>query len=126
MATKDLNILGKKVSTSASKKDIAVVSGFNSYVQKVENICKLQENEIPSDMSIGVDYYNFIFNPVANKYLTQSGISRSIQAAIPEFTSVNTNIIYYTDNKITMDVEFTLSIKSQTQNSKCTIEVPLT
>jgi hypothetical protein len=126
MATKDLNILGQKVSTPANKKDIAVVSGFNSYVQKVENICKLQENEIPSDMAIGVDYYNFIFNPVANKYLTQSGISRSIKAAIPEFTSVDADIIYYSDNTITMDVEFTLSIQSKTQNSKCRIEVPLT
>jgi hypothetical protein len=126
MATKDLNILGQKVSTPANKKDIAVVSGFNSYVQKVENICKLQENEIPSDMGIGVDYYNFIFNPVANKYLTQSGISRSIKAAIPEFTSVNADIIYYSDNTITMDVEFTLSIQSKIQNSKCRIEVPLT
>jgi hypothetical protein len=126
MATKDLNILGQKVSTPANKKDIAVVSGFNSYVQKVENICKLQENEIPSDMGIGVDYYNFIFNPVANKYLTQSGISRSIKAAIPEFTSVDADIIYYSDNTITMDVEFTLSIQSKIQNSKCRIEVPLT
>jgi hypothetical protein len=126
MDKKDLNILGKKISTTASKKDLAVVTGFNSYVQKIENVCKIQKNEIPSEMSLGVDYFIFIFNPRANRYLMQIDIEKSISAAIPELDEVNAEIVYYDTEKITFDVSFVLNKQLKKQNSKCRIEVELT
>ncbi len=125
MKTKDLNILCKKIETSANKKDIAVVSGYNSYVQKIENVCRVQENEIPSFMSLGVNYYDYIFNPVGEKTYIQMILSKSIKAAIPELVSTSTNIVFYDQEKLTIEVSFTTNSNSKNQKSLCRIEVKI-
>ena len=64
MGTKDLNILGTKVITANNKKDISLVNGYNSYVQKIENICRTQKGEIPSAVNLEA------LTVYATKYIT--------------------------------------------------------
>lgn len=125
MATKDLNILGLKVTTANNKKDIAMVSNYNSYVQKIEHICKLQKGEIPSDMNLGSDYYSFIFNPGANKPLLQNNLQNYIKVGIREISEVLVTIGYYDETKILLNVTFTIGNGVNQQKSACKIEVPL-
>jgi hypothetical protein len=125
MATRDLNILGLKINTSNNKKDISFVNGYNSYVQKIENVCRLQKNEIPSSMNMGVDYYVFLFNPVSNKNTMEQSIANSIINSISELEDVTVEIIYYTESTITMNVTFTVSKLIQKNPTTCKIEVTL-
>jgi hypothetical protein len=125
MATRDLNILGLKINTSNNKKDISFVSDYNSYVQKIENVCRLQKNEIPSAMNMGVDYYVFLFNPVSNKNTMEQSIANSIINSISELEDVSVDITYYTESLITMNVTFTVSKLIQKNPTTCKIEVTL-
>jgi phage baseplate assembly protein W len=125
MATKDLNILGTKVITANNKKDISLVSGYNSYVQKIENICRTQKGEIPSATNVGTNYYVFIFNPVGNKNTLESLIASNIKNSIIDLTKVSVKIKYYTDTFIKMDVSFLIKNKLQSQEIKSQIEVDL-
>lgn len=125
MATRDLNILGLKITSTNNKKDISFVNGYNSYVQKIENVCRLQKNEIPSAMNMGVDYYVFLFNPVSNKNTMEQSIANSIVNAISDIQDVDVDIIYYTENTITMNVTFVPSKLIQKNPTTCKIEVSL-
>lgn len=125
MATKDLNILGSKVSTTSSKKDIAVVTNYNSYVQKIENICRLQKGEVPSAMNLGSDYYAFIFNPKTNQRLLETNLANYIKAAVYELDNIDVTVAYYDDEKIILNITFSLSNGINQQNAACTIEVSL-
>jgi hypothetical protein len=126
MATyRDFNILGYKVSTVASKKDIGVVSGYNSIVQKIENVCKTQKGELPSSPYLGSNYYNLIFDPVSNKSFTETDLENYIEDAIKEINNVKTFISYIDDTKIIVDIAFEKSEYLKQQKMKCTIEVPL-
>ena len=62
MALKDFSILLEKIYTDSSKKDLAVVSGFNAYSQYIEAVCKTQKGELVSNMNLGSDYFKYIFN----------------------------------------------------------------
>jgi hypothetical protein len=62
MNKKDFSILLDKVHTTTGTRDVSMVTGFNAYAQYIENICKTQKGEIISDMSLGSDFYNYIFN----------------------------------------------------------------
>lgn len=125
MATKDFNILGRKVSSTNNKKDISFVTGYNSYVQKIENVCRLQKNEIPSSVYMGVDYYVFLFNPVSNKNIMEQAIENSIVNAIYDIQNVNVEITDYTDSTVTMKVTFTPSKLINKNPTTCQIEVSL-
>lgn len=125
MATKDFNILGTKVSSTNNKKDISFVTGYNSYVQKIENVCRLQKNEIPSSVYMGVDYYVFLFNPVSNKNIMEQAIENSIVNAIYDIQNVNVEITNYTDSTVTMKVTFTPSKLINKNPTTCQIEVSL-
>lgn len=125
MATKDFNILGLKVTTSNNKKDVGMVSNYNSYVQKIEHICKLQKGEIPSDMNLGSEYYSFIFNPGANKPLLQKNIENYIKVGIREISDVNVIVGYYDQSKLLLNVTFKIGNGINEQSSACKIEVPL-
>jgi hypothetical protein len=125
MATKDFNILGTKVSSTNNKKDISFVTGYNSYVQKIENVCRLQKNEIPSSVYMGVDYYVFLFNPVSNKNIMEQAIENSIVNAIYDIQNVNVEITDYTDSTVTMKVTFTPSKLINKNPTTCQIEVSL-
>jgi len=123
MPTLDFNILGNKVSTTTATKDLAVVSEYNSYVQKIENICKLQKGEIPSAMNLGSDYYSFIFNPSSNKKLLETNLENYIKSGIKEITNVKVTVAYSNETKVILNVLFSLLDNTDQQAAACTIEV---
>lgn len=125
MYNKDFNILGLKIDSSNNKKDISFVTDINSYVQKIENICRLQKGEIPSSSNLGIDYYSFIFDPVSYKVTTENDISIAIQAGIAEVSKVKTKIVYYDDQKIILNVTFTAGNKFEKTTTTCKIEVDI-
>jgi hypothetical protein len=125
MPTKDLNILGLKVTTSTNQKSLSIVTGYNSYVQKIEHICKTQKGELPSDMNLGSDYFNFLFDPAGNKNFLQTNLENYIQAAVYEIRNIKVLVSSFTQSKIYLIVNFSLSDSIQDQTSSCTVEVDI-
>lgn len=125
MYNKDFNILGLVVDTSNNKKDISFVSDINSYVQKIENICRMQRGEIPSSSELGIDYYSFIFDPISYKTTTENNISIAIQAGIKDVRKVKTKITYYDSELIVLEVTFTAGNKFEKTTTTCKIEVDI-
>lgn len=125
MATKDFNILALKVNSNNSKKDISFVRDYNSYVQKIENVCRLQKNEIPSSTYMGVDYYDFLFNPVSNKNIMEQLIENNLINAIYDIRDVTVEIVNFTESTITLKVTFTPSKLINNNPTTCQIEVSL-
>lgn len=125
MYSKDFNILGLKINTINNKKDISFVSDINSYVQKIENICRLQKGEIPSVSYLGTNYYSFIFDPHSNKNSLEKEIANSIKSAIKDISKVKVKIVYYDDIKITLNVTFSLRYQQINNETTCKIEVEL-
>lgn len=122
---RDFNILGSKVNTAADIKDISLVSGFNSYIQKIEHICKTQKGELPSDVSLGSNYYAFIFDPVGNKDVIELNLEAYISSAIPTINNVNVSVIYSDTEKIVLNVGFSVNNYLKNQTASCTVEVTL-
>lgn len=125
MGTKDFNILAKKVNSNNNKKDISFVTDYNSYVQKIENVCRLQKNEIPSSVYMGVDYYDFLFNPVSNKNIMEQIIENNIVSAIYDIRNVTVEIVNYTESSLILKVIFTPSKLINQNPTTCQIEVSL-
>jgi len=125
MATKDLNILGLKVTTPTNQKSLSIVTGYNSYVQKIEHICKTQKGELPSDMNLGSNYFNFIFDPAGNKNFLQTNLENYIQAAVYEIRNVKVLVSSFTESKIYLIVNFSLADSVKEQTSSCTVEVDI-
>lgn len=125
MYSKDFNILGLKVDTSNNKKDITFVTDINSYVQKIENICRLQKGEIPSSSGLGTSYYAFIFDPYSNKNTLESEIANSILAGIKDILSAKVKVVYYDDTKVILNVTFSLGYQFNNSKTTCKIEVEL-
>jgi hypothetical protein len=122
---KDFNILGLKIDTSATKKDIAIVTGYNQYVQKIENVCKTQQGELPSSPYFGSNYFEFIFDPVSNKPFTEVNLEGFITNGVKGLGAVNVFITYFDEQKAILNINFTTSNYLKTQKMQCTIEVPL-
>jgi hypothetical protein len=125
MPTKDLNILGLKVTTPTNQKSLSIVTGYNSYVQKIEHICKTQKGELPSDMNLGSDYFNFLFDPAGNKNFLQTNLENYIQAAVYEIRNVKVLVSSFTQTKIYLIVNFSLADSIKEQVSSCTVEVDI-
>jgi hypothetical protein len=125
MPTKDLNILGLKVTTPTNQKSLSIVTGYNSYVQKIEHICKTQKGELPSDMNLGSDYFNFLFDPAGNKNFLQTNLENYIQAAVYEIRNVKVLVSSFTQTKIYLIVNFSLADSIKEQISSCTVEVDI-
>lgn len=126
MYSKDFNILGLKIDTSNNKKDISFVSDINSYVQKIENICRLQKGEIVSSMGLGTNYYAFIFDPYSNRNTLENEIGNSIVAGIKDISNASVKVVSYDDTKITLNVTFSLNYQNTKNKTTCKIEVELT
>jgi hypothetical protein len=118
MDKKDFNILGLKINTGSSKKDIAYVTGYNSYVQKIEHICKTQKGEIPYSRSLGIEYYDLKFNSVVGKNVMQLKIQNNIKNFVKEFDSVVAKTQYTTNDFLILDVYFELKKQLNTQKLK--------
>lgn len=125
MNSKDFNILGLKIDSSNQKKDISFVTDINSYVQKIENICRLEKGEIPSSIDLGVDYYAFIFDPISNKSTVEDNVAVAVRSGIKEIKQAKASVVYYDDSKIIFDVTFSLNYRIPDKTTTCRIEVDI-
>jgi hypothetical protein len=122
---RDLNILGYKIDSNTSKKDISLVTGFNSYIQKIEHICKTQKGELPSDTSLGSNYYAFVFDPVGNKNVLELNLQAYLKSAIYDLTRVKVTVVYSDESKVLLNVKFGLRNFTESQDAQCLVEVQL-
>lgn len=124
MAIRDFSILLNQIETAQNKKDIAVVSGYNAVVQYIEHIMKTQKGELVSDMSLGSDYFSYIFGSADGGGL-ELNIASYIQAAIPQITDVKVFLISQSDSILSFQIQFSIldGLKVQ-KNASCFIEVP--
>ena len=122
---RDFNILGYKINTTNSKKDLSLVTGFNSYIQKIEHICKTQKGELPSDSSLGSDYYAFLFDPVGNKNVLEINLEAYLKASIYDLTRVKVTVVYSDETKVLLNIKFGLRNFTKSQDAQCLVEVPL-
>lgn len=124
MAIRDFSILLNQIETAQNKKDIAVVSGYNAVVQYIEHIMKTQKGELVSDMSLGSDYFSYIFGSADGGGL-ELNIASYIQAAIPQITDVKVFLVSQSDSILSFQIQFSIldGLKVQ-KNASCFIEVP--
>jgi len=124
MQNTDFSILLEKIPTTNSTTDIAMVSGYNSIVQKISHLFNTNKGELTSDKNFGSDYYVYIFDPVSNKSLLENTLSHYIQASIQGVTDVSVELFSYTQNLLQFQVKFGYfdGIKLQS-NIYCNIEV---
>ena len=125
MDKKDFNILGLKINALSEKKDISLVTGYNSYVQKVESILKTQKGEIPYYQNFGVDYYDYVFDNSISKILFESKAKNIISYFIKEAQEVLVRTTYYDNTVVKLSVDLTFNKQLKNQKIKCFIEVPL-
>jgi len=121
----DFSILLEPVQTTATKKDISLVSGYNAYVQYIEHILKTQKNELVSNMNLGSEYYSFIFGN-ADIGVLQFELASYIQAAIPKLSNIQVRLIQQTNEELIFQVLFSFydGIRMQ-KNLSCNIEVQI-
>lgn len=123
MATKDFSIFLQPINTTSTKKDIGQVSGFNAISQYIEHVMKTQKGELVANISLGSDYFNYVFgtDDIGGLELT---LAAYIQAAIPKITDVVVKTMYVDETKYDFQVIFSIydGIKVQ-QNASCFIEV---
>jgi hypothetical protein len=125
MYNKDFNILGLKIDSLNNKKDISFVTDINSYVQKIENICRTQKNEIPSQINLGVNYYDFIFNPISGRGVLEQSLEAALNLGIKSLKKTKVKVVSYTDTNIYLDVTFSVRYNNTENSTTCRIEVEL-
>lgn len=123
MAIKDFSVLLEPVQTAYNKKDISLVTGYNAISQYIESIMKTQKGELISNMSLGTDYFTYIFGS-NNTGVMEFNLASYLEAAIPQIRNVKVKLTYYTVSKMEFEVTFSLydGIKNQ-NNLSCFIEV---
>jgi hypothetical protein len=126
MQNTDFSILLEKIPSTNSNTDIAMVSGYNSIVQKISHLFNTNKGELTSDKNFGSDYYVYIFDPISNKSLLENTMSHYIQASIQGVTDVTVELFSYTQSILQFKVKFGYfdGIKLQS-NIYCNIEVNL-
>ena len=88
MQSRDFSILFEKIPTTSSTTDIAMVSGYNSIVQKITHLFNTNKGELPSDQNFGSNYFVYLFDPVSNKSTLEKNMSYYIEASIEGVTNV--------------------------------------
>ena len=109
MAKKDFSILLEKINISGPKKDIGTVSGFNAYAQYIEVVLKTQKGELLSNMNLGSNYFDYIFDGQANLPALQASLAGYLQAAIPKLYNISVVTTYATMNSFQFTVTYSLS-----------------
>jgi hypothetical protein len=123
MAIRDFSIFFEPVQTTATKKDISIVSGFNAITQYIEHVLKTQKGELISDMNLGADYFTYIFG-TQDKAVLELNIAAYIEASIPQVRNVRANLVYYSTDVLQFEIFFSIYDGIQTQNNvSCFIEV---
>ena len=126
MALKDFSILLEKVNVTNTKKDIGMVSGFNAYAQYIENICKTQKGELVGDVTLGSDYYSYIFSGQADLGVLQNALAAYIDAAVPNISKVSVVVNSFTETSIQFTVFYSVSNGINNQaNASTFIEVEI-
>lgn len=125
MVNKDFSILLEKIETTSSKKDIAVVSGYNAIAQYIEHILRTQKGELISNMSLGSDYFTYIYG-TNDPGVLETNLAAYIQAAIVKLSDVSVKLLSQSDQLFQLQVIFSVfdGIKFQ-KNVTCFIEVEL-
>lgn len=120
---KDFNILGKKTTTASAKKDIGIVTDVNSYIQKIEHILKTQKGELPADLGIGSNFFDYRYNLPYGSGFLESDIKNAVSYGILDLVSVTPKLIYFDTEKIIFQITFEVLDSILKQNNSCTIEV---
>jgi len=125
MIVRDFSILLEPVNTTASKKDVSLVSGYNAYAQYIEHVMKTQKKELVSNMNLGTEYFTYIFG-TNDRGVMEENLSAYVEAAIPKLADVKVRLTEQYENEMFFNVTFTFfdGIKIQ-KNISCSIEVPL-
>ena len=126
MQTRDFSILFEKIPTTASTTDIAMVSGYNSIVQKITHLFNTNKGELPSDQNFGSNYYVYLFDPVSYKSTLEKNMAYYIEASIQGVTNVLVQLSYYSQSSLQFKITFSYfdGLKLQS-NIYCSIEVSL-
>ena len=116
---KDFSIFLEKINTKASKKDIAMVSGFNAYAQYIENVCKTQKGELVSDSNFGSDFFTYIFDGQADPGSLEAALGSYITASIPQISNVTVTLQYASQQSYQFFITYSLNngIRSQSKAS---------
>lgn len=124
MQNTDFSILLEKIPSINSNTDIAMVTGYNSIVQKISHLFNTNKGELTSDKNFGSDYYVYMFDPVSNQSVLENTLSHYIQASIQGVTDVNVELFSYTQSLLQFKVKFGYfdGLKLQS-NIYCNIEV---
>lgn len=126
MATKDFSILLEKLPFTGQKTDIAMVSGYNSTVQKITHLFNTNKGELPSDMNFGSDYFTYLFDPAGNKTNLESLLAHYIQHYINDVVNIKVSLVYYSENIIKFKVSFSnFDVMSIKNTVSATIEVKI-
>lgn len=124
MQEKDFSILCEKIPMSGNKTDIAIVSGYNSVVQKISHLFNTQKGELPSDRYFGSDYFTYLFDPVSNKTTLEGLLGEYIKASVTNVTETIVSMTYYDMTKIKFNIIFSyFDGKVLKKNITCNIEV---
>jgi hypothetical protein len=126
MQPKDFSILFEKIPTTSNTTDIAMVSGYNSIVQKITHLFNTNKGELPSDQNFGSNYYVYLFDPVSNKSTLEKNMAYYIEASIQGVTNVLVQLSYYSQSSLQFKITFSYfdGLKLQS-NIYCSIEVSL-
>ena len=124
MQNTDFSILLEKIPSTNISTDIAMVSGYNSIVQKISHLFNTNKGELTSDKNFGSDYYVYMFDPVSNKSVLENTMSHYIQASIQGVTDVTVELFSYTQTLLQFKIKFGYfdGLKLQS-NIYCNIEV---
>ena len=124
MQNTDFSILLEKIPSTNISTDIAMVSGYNSIVQKISHLFNTNKGELTSDKNFGSDYYVYMFDPVSNKSVLENTMSHYIQASIQGVTDVTVELFSYTQSLLQFKIKFGYfdGLKLQS-NIYCNIEV---
>jgi hypothetical protein len=126
MQTRDFSILFEKIPTTASTTDIAMVSGYNSIVQKITHLFNTNKGELASDKDFGSNYFVYLFDPVSNKTTLEKTMAHYIEASIQGVMDVVVQLYYYSQSSLQFKITFSYfdGLKLQS-NIYCSIEVSL-
>lgn len=106
MQSKDFSILFEKIPATTEKTDIAMVSGYNSVVQKINHLFNTNKGEMVSDKYFGSDLYVYLFDPVGEKAVLEANLSNYIQSSITGLIKVIVTLISYAESLIKFKVSF--------------------
>jgi phage baseplate assembly protein W len=126
MPIKDFSILLEKISSTTTKKDVGLVSGFNAYAQYIEVVCKTQKGELVSNMNLGSNYFSYIFSGQADLPAMQTSMAAYIQSAIPHIYNVRVFTQYTSQTMFQFMIIYSVSDGLSSQmNSTTFVEVEI-